>query len=117
MPRSTNAPIALLTAFLACSCSQPAPLAQAQPSAPPVGQPPKWGMVIHTGAGNFTLSGIAERKDAMQAGMEDGLVSGFPVLGGGGGQVDPVPAARGVVLGPHLVHSVHDDPVCHVVAD
>ena len=60
-----SALVVFLTAFSTSSCSQPAPSAQAQQSAP-VNQAPKWGMVIHTGAGNFTLAGIAERKHAMQ---------------------------------------------------
>ena len=51
MRKSINVLTAFLTALLACSCSQPAPSVPAEP-----------------GAGNFTLSGIAERKDAMQAG-------------------------------------------------
>src|SRR4051812_20490178 len=93
MHKSINILTALLTALLACSCSQQAPTAPAEPSAPPAGQPPKWGMVIHTGAGNFTLSGIAERKDAMQAGMNDALMAGYQVLSSGGTSVDAVQAA------------------------
>jgi beta-aspartyl-peptidase (threonine type) len=50
-------------------------------------------MVIHTGAGNFTLAGIAERKDAMQAGMNDALMAGYRVLAGGGTSLDAVQAA------------------------
>jgi beta-aspartyl-peptidase (threonine type) len=50
-------------------------------------------MVIHTGAGNFTLSGIAERKDAMQAGMNDALMAGYRVLADGGTSLDAVQAA------------------------
>ena len=77
-----NAPVAVLTAFFAYSCSQPAPPTQAQSSSPPPSA--KWGMVIHTGAGNFTLSGIAERRDAMQAAMNDALMAGYhPGMGRG----------------------------------
>lgn len=47
-------------------------------------------MVIHTGAGNFTLAGIAERKDAMQAAMNDALMAGYRVLAGGGTSLDAV---------------------------
>src|ERR1700741_1360187 len=92
MRNYVNAPAVFLTAFFACSCSQPAPSAQSQPSpsAPPA---PKWGMVIHTGAGNFTLAGIAERKDAMQAAMSDALTAGYRVLSGGGTSLDAVQAA------------------------
>jgi beta-aspartyl-peptidase (threonine type) len=60
------------------------------PAAP---QPAKWGMVIHTGAGNFTLSGIAERKDAMQAAMNDALMAGYRLLEGGGTSLDAVQSA------------------------
>lgn len=35
-------------------------------------------------AGNFTLSGIAERKHEMQAAMNDALMTGYQVLSGGG---------------------------------
>jgi len=50
-------------------------------------------MVIHTGAGNFTLSGIAERRDAMQAAMNDALTAGYKVLADGGTSLDAVQAA------------------------
>jgi len=50
-------------------------------------------MVIHTGAGNFTLAGIAERKDAMQAAMNDALLAGYGVLAAGGTSLDAVQAA------------------------
>ena len=63
---------------------------QPAPAAP---QPPKWGLVIHTGAGNFTLNGIAERRDAMQAAMNDALMAGYRVLSGGGSSLDAVQAA------------------------
>jgi beta-aspartyl-peptidase (threonine type) len=79
--------------FICCSCSQPAPPAQPQSPAPASPQPPKWGMVIHTGAGNFTLAGIAERKDAMQAAMNDALMAGYRVLAGGGTSLDAVQSA------------------------
>jgi len=93
MRNYVNAPIAVLTAFLACSCSRQAPTAPAEASAPRPAQPPKWGMVIHTGAGNFTLSGIAERRDAMQAAMNDALTAGYKVLADGGTSLDAVQAA------------------------
>jgi L-asparaginase / beta-aspartyl-peptidase len=93
MRKSINVLTAFLTAFIACACSQQAPTTPAEPSAPPAGQPPKWGMVIHTGAGNFTLSGIAERKDAMQAAMNDALTAGYQVLADGGTSLDAVQAA------------------------
>src|SRR6185436_11679106 len=89
MRTNINAPMALLAAFFMYSCSQPAPSAQTQASAP-ANQAPKWGMVIHTGAGNFTLAGIAERKDAMQAAMNEALMAGYRVLAGGGASQSPV---------------------------
>ena len=87
-----SALVVFLTAFSTSSCSQPAPSAQTQRSAPAT-QAPKWGMVIHTGAGNFTLAGIAERKGAMQAAMNDALMAGYHVLAGGGTSLDAVQAA------------------------
>jgi L-asparaginase / beta-aspartyl-peptidase len=87
--------ILVLTGALS-SCSQPSTPADARsPSAAatPATQPPKWGIVIHTGAGNFTLDGIAERKDAMQSAMNDALMAGYRVLSGGGTSLDAVQAA------------------------
>jgi Asparaginase len=72
--------IAAVVICITCSCSQPAPPAQAQSAPAAAPSPPKWGMVIHTGAG-ITLAGIAERKDAMQAAMNDTLK---PIGGEGG---------------------------------
>ncbi len=83
----------IVALFICCSCSQPAPPAQPQSATPASPQPPKWGMVIHTGAGNFTLDGIAERKDAMQAAMNDALLAGYRVLAGGGTSLDAVQSA------------------------
>jgi L-asparaginase / beta-aspartyl-peptidase len=79
--------LALLNAY---ACSQPAPSAAAQAQTPPA---PTWGLVIHTGASNFTIAGIAERKDAMQAAMNDALMAGYRVLDKGGASVDAVQAA------------------------
>lgn len=87
-------PICIFAVFICCSCSQPGPPAQSSSSAPPVSpQPPKWGMVIHTGAGNFTLDGLAARKDAMQAAMNDALMAGYRVLAAGGTSLDAVQSA------------------------
>ena len=80
--------LALLNAY-ACSQSAPRPAAQTQ-TQPPT---PNWGLVIHTGAGNVTVAGIADRKDAMQAAMNDALMAGYRVLAGGGTSVDAVQAA------------------------
>jgi beta-aspartyl-peptidase (threonine type) len=85
--------IAALVICITCSCSEPTPPARAQPAQAAAPSPPKWGMVIHTGAGNFTLTGIAERKDAMQAAMNDALLAGYRVLVAGGTSLDAVQAA------------------------
>jgi len=85
--------IAALVVCITCSCSQPTPPAQAQSAPAAAPSPPKWGMVIHTGAGNFTLAGIAERKNAMQAAMNDSLLAGYRVLAAGGTSLDAVQAA------------------------
>jgi len=50
-------------------------------------------MVIHTGAGNFTLAGLAERKDAMHGAMNDALMAGYRVLAAGGTSLDAVQSA------------------------
>ena len=77
--------IALTLAVTSFSCSRTAP--------PVSAQAPKWGLVIHTGAGNFTLAGITNRRDAMQASMNDALMAGYRVLAGGGSSLDAVQAA------------------------
>jgi beta-aspartyl-peptidase (threonine type) len=54
-------------------------------------------MVIHTGAGNLNLSdaiaGAADRRDEMQAAMNDALMAGYRVLSGGGTSLDAVQSA------------------------
>ena len=80
--------LALLNAY---ACSQPGPSVAPQTQTPPPA--PKWGLVIHTGAGNFTIPGIAERKDAMQAAMNDALMAGYRVLANGGASLDAVQAS------------------------
>lgn len=85
--------LALTGALSACSQSPPpADPRSPSPAATPA-EPPKWGIVIHTGAGNFTLDGIAERKDAMQSAMNDALMAGYRVLAGGGTSLDAVQSA------------------------
>src|SRR4026208_1756901 len=91
-------PICIFAVFICCSCSQPGPPAQSSSSAPPVPpQPPKWGRVIHTGAGNFTLDGLAARKDAMQAAMNDALMAGYPVPPAGGTRLHAVQRAIAIL--------------------
>ena len=78
----------------ALSCTQPAPAPQAQRSpAAPAAQPLRWGMVIHTGAGNFTLASLGDRQEAMRAAMNDALMAGHRVLAGGGSSLDAVQGA------------------------
>jgi len=49
----------------------------AQAPAPTEGAPlPRWGMVIHTGSGGFTLETIRDREPAMRAAMTDALSAG-----------------------------------------
>jgi hypothetical protein len=72
MRKQHTAPIAILIALLTYSCSQPPRPAETQAAAAPADTPaghPAWGIVIHTGAGNFSIAGIAERKDAVQAAL------------------------------------------------
>jgi len=56
-------------------------------------QEPRWGIVIHTGAGAFTLAGLAERREPMRAAITDALSAGHRVLAGGGTSLDAVQAA------------------------
>jgi L-asparaginase / beta-aspartyl-peptidase len=62
-----------------------------------------WGIVIHTGAGSFTLESLAERREPMRAAMIEALSAGHRVLAGGGASLDAVQAAI-VVLedSPHF---------------
>ena len=56
-------------------------------------QPPAWGIVIHTGAGNFTLENLAERREPMREAMVDALSAGHRILAAGGSSLDAVQAA------------------------
>ena len=53
----------------------------------------QWGIVIHTGAGNFTLESLADRLEPMRAAMTDALAAGHAVLERGGSSLDAVQAA------------------------
>ena len=69
-------------------------IAQAPAPAPTEGeQMPRWGMVIHTGAGAFTLETIKDRQAAMRAAMTEALAAGHAVLAAGGSSLDAVQAA------------------------
>jgi beta-aspartyl-peptidase (threonine type) len=54
---------------------------------------PRWGLVIHTGAGNFTLESLGDRREPMRAAMTAALEAGYEVLSGGGSGLDAVQAA------------------------
>ena len=89
--------ISALVVCICCSCSQPPPSTRAQSATAAPSPPPKWGIVIHTGAGNLNLSdviaGAADRRQAMQAAMNDALMAGYRVLAGGGTSLDAVQGA------------------------
>jgi L-asparaginase / beta-aspartyl-peptidase len=53
----------------------------------------KWGMVIHTGAGNFTLESLGDRQTEMRSAMTEALMAGHHVLTSGGSSLDAVQAA------------------------
>jgi beta-aspartyl-peptidase (threonine type) len=80
--------LALLTvaagAMLTAACDSPRPAPD---------ETPQWGIVIHTGAGNFTVDGLAEREAPMRAAMAAALSAGHAVLAGGGSSLDAVEAA------------------------
>ena len=65
--------------------------------------PPRWGLVIHTGAGSFTLESLGDRQAAMRSAMIDALAAGHRILAEGGSSVDAVEEAV-VVLedSPHF---------------
>ena len=78
-----------LVALLAVACGT------SEPSSSPAAmtQPPQWGIVIHTGAGAFTLANLAERREPMRMAMTAALSAGHRVLAGGGSSVDAIQAA------------------------
>jgi L-asparaginase / beta-aspartyl-peptidase len=53
-------------------------------------QQARWGMVIHTGAGDFTLASLGNRREPMRAAMTEALLAGYRVLVGGGTSIDAV---------------------------
>ena len=87
--------LAFALAFATIACSSPAPAvhAQATPPAAPAGPSVKWGMVIHTGAGNFTLASLGDRREPERAAMNDALMAGYRILSSGGTSLDAVQAA------------------------
>jgi beta-aspartyl-peptidase (threonine type) len=83
------APRAACAALLAMSCSAPEPSLPSTDMTPQ----PRWGLVIHTGAGNFTLESLGDRREPMRAAMTAALEAGHRVLSGGGSSLDAVQAA------------------------
>lgn len=76
----------IVLAFVAgCTAQAPAP--------PATDQAPRWGMVIHGGAGNFTLESIKDRQAEMRSAMTDALTAGHRILAAGGSSLDAVQAA------------------------
>ena len=62
-------------------------------STPSLNAEKPWGMVIHTGAGTFTLESLGERREPMRAAMTEALTAGHRILQGGGASLDAVEAA------------------------
>jgi L-asparaginase / beta-aspartyl-peptidase len=60
---------------------------------PPGDSPPRWGILIHTGAGNFTVESLGERETPMRGAMTAALSAGHAVLARGGSSLDAVEAA------------------------
>ena len=90
--------ICIIALSICCACSRPAgPPAPSQSTAPTAPQPPKWGIVIHTGAGNVNLTdaiaGADDRRNAMQAAMNEALMAGYRILASGGTSLDAVQSA------------------------
>jgi beta-aspartyl-peptidase (threonine type) len=56
-------------------------------------QQPRWGIVMHGGAGNFTIAGLEERREPMRVAMTEALSAGHMVLAGGGSSLDAIQAA------------------------
>jgi beta-aspartyl-peptidase (threonine type) len=86
---------ALASSLNACgSSSASSQSAATQTRSPGSPQPPsRWGIVIHSGAGNLTLDNLADRREPMRAAMTQALEAGHTVLAGGGSSLDAVQAA------------------------
>ena len=76
----------IVIAVVATSCGSPSP-------GPLADSPPKWGILIHTGAGNFTVESLGEREAPMREAMTAALSAGHAVLARGGSSLDAVEAA------------------------
>jgi beta-aspartyl-peptidase (threonine type) len=84
----------LLTGLIAMTSITTGCTAQAPTPAPGTGDPERqWGMVIHGGAGNFTLEDIKDREAEMRTALTDALLAGHRVLAAGGSSLDALQAA------------------------
>ncbi len=88
-------PTVVAIAAVAAACGAPA-----QPESAAAA---RWGIVIHTGAGTFTVESLGEREAPMRAAMQEALAQGHAVLAGDGSSLDAVQPAI-VVLedSPHF---------------
>jgi beta-aspartyl-peptidase (threonine type) len=86
--------VALSVVAGACSSSstESTPVAAvSSPAAAP--QSARWGLVMHAGAGNFTLADLGERREPMRDALTAALMAGHEVLKRGGSSLDAVQAA------------------------
>ena len=79
----------LAIAFAAAGCSSTASTAEQSPAR----QVPRWGIVMHGGAGNFSMADLGDRREPMREAMTAALSAGHKVLAGGGSSLDAVQAA------------------------
>jgi L-asparaginase / beta-aspartyl-peptidase len=86
----THRSLVVVVALLVAGCSSPSTVASQQIASP---QSPRWGIVIHTGAGNFTLADLGDRREPMRAAMTAALTAGHSVLASGGSSLDAIQAA------------------------
>jgi beta-aspartyl-peptidase (threonine type) len=97
--------MAALAAIPACT---PAPAPASQPGRVPPGRPtdlggnmvapPRWGMVIHGGAGAMTPQSVPPaRQEEYRAALSQALMAGHAVLARGGSSLDAVEAAINVM--------------------
>jgi beta-aspartyl-peptidase (threonine type) len=102
--------MAALAAIPACT---PAPAPASQPGRVPPGRPtdlggnmvapPRWGMVIHGGAGAMTPQSVPPaRQEEYRAALTQALMAGHAVLARGGSSLDAVEAA---------INVMEDDPL------
>ncbi|HEX2080040.1 MAG TPA: isoaspartyl peptidase/L-asparaginase [Longimicrobium sp.] len=103
-----TARIPCLAAALAAAACTPTPAPQSEPGMTPVGRPtdvggsmvpqPRWGLVIHGGAGAMTPQSIPPaRQEEYRAALTEALRAGHAVLARGGTSLDAVEAAINVM--------------------